>query len=241
MRAYDHRKPLISIHIPKCAGTSLTTVLQGWFGDNFYRHYLNPQTQSKPPRRDFRARTSLWRRLTQGQQYRANICIHGHFNKLRGFGIQDYYPTVDQFITVLRDPFEIAVSDYFYAKKQGAARIVDGKPAPIAERFRDFADFFEREVLHRTSYITNHMPGEVTLGNFERMFSQQFVYVGVTEDLPTSIQKLADKLGYPRVEVTHANEALRDETVRPGMREAFVKHHPLEYAMYEFAQAHYKD
>ncbi len=38
-----------------------------------------------------------------------NICIHGHFSKYRGMGIKAYYPEVEPFITVLRDPYEIAL------------------------------------------------------------------------------------------------------------------------------------
>jgi hypothetical protein len=239
MRAYDRREPLISIHVPKCGGTSLTDVLRGWFGPGFYRHYYDETRGALPPRRDLRA--GLWRRTLLRQPYRAGLCLHGHFNRERGFGIQDYYPQVRQFITVLRDPFEIAISDYFFAKGRGEEWFVGGQRAPIRERYRDFADFFEREVLHRQSYIANHMPVDMTLDNFERVFAQQFIYVGITEDLPATVRRLAGKLGFPPVSVEHANPAPRDEAVAPGLREAFVRTHPLEYAMYEFARAHYQD
>ncbi len=96
MKKYNNEKPLISIHIPKCGGSSFKEVLQKWFIGGFYSHYFNEKSNKMP----------------QKYVLSAGICVHGHFNKARGFGIKDYYPEVDQFITFLRDPFEITTSDY---------------------------------------------------------------------------------------------------------------------------------
>jgi len=48
MNAYNPKKPLISIHIPKCAGTSFTDVLKIWFKGGFLRHYHNEKTNTSP-------------------------------------------------------------------------------------------------------------------------------------------------------------------------------------------------
>ncbi|MBI3796453.1 MAG: sulfotransferase family 2 domain-containing protein [Deltaproteobacteria bacterium] len=101
MKPYDREKPLISIHVPKCAGGSFGVVLQSWFGPNLCPHYPNWELRQTPPRYD----------LKEG------ICIHGHFNSFKGVGVLDYYPQVEQFITILRDPFEMAVSFYFFRKR----------------------------------------------------------------------------------------------------------------------------
>lgn len=93
--------PLISIHIPKCAGSSFSNVLEKWLGQKFYKHYFNEESNKMPPK----------------YVLRPGLCIHGHFNKERKFGIKGCYSEVDQFVTILRNPFEIAISDYFYAKR----------------------------------------------------------------------------------------------------------------------------
>jgi hypothetical protein len=41
MKTYDPDFPPISIHIPKCAGRSLETVLETWFGSGLLKHYPN--------------------------------------------------------------------------------------------------------------------------------------------------------------------------------------------------------
>jgi hypothetical protein len=239
MRAYDRNWPLISIHVPKCGGSSVRQVLRDWFKPNYHGHYYNEQTSTPPPRHNLRS--GYWRRVWLRRPYRAGVCVHGHFNWVRGYGVQDYYPDARQFITVLRDPFEIAISDYFYAKARGDQWFVNGVRAPIAENYAGLPDYFERAILKRKYLIANHMPVEVTLKTFEQVFRDQFIYVGLTEDMPTTMRRLAAKLGFPPVEVPHANESKRDEPVLPGMREAFVEGHPLEFALFEYARAHYQD
>lgn len=50
MKQHDPRKPLFSIHIPKCAGSSFSEVLKGWFGSGYRRHYPN-EKRNTPPRK----------------------------------------------------------------------------------------------------------------------------------------------------------------------------------------------
>jgi hypothetical protein len=169
------------------------------------------------------------------------VCIHGHFDSRRGYGVQQYYPYIHQFITVLRDPFEIAVSDYFYAKAQGESRFIGGKRMTIAENYRGIEDFFERAVMRRDSFLIHYMPRELTLDNFERLFDTEFVYMGIAEDVPESANRLADKLGFPRGKAPHINQSPRDEPIPPGLRDTFVRKYPVDYALYNYAAAHYKD
>jgi hypothetical protein len=238
MRRYERRLPLISLHIPKCAGTSLMRVLRGWFRDGFYTHYFDERHSQMPMRHAIEAHG--WRSRLLRQAFRPGVCIHGHFDSTRGFGVQDYYPNVEQFITVLRDPFEIGLSDYFYAKREGQAWMIAGQAAPITERFRGLPDFFEREMLPRHTYIMNYLPEPVNEANYVDVL-RRFIYIGVAEDLDTTMRQMARKLGRPPATLRHANASPRDEPVPLGMRETFVRTHPLEYALYEYALAHYRD
>src|SRR4051812_44760915 len=219
MKLYDADKPLISIHVPKCGGTSFQSVLGQWFGPGFYPHYAVGRLSQLPQRHEFKG----------------SICIHGHFNKRRKIGVRDYYPDADQFITMLRDPFEMAVSRYFYGKWLGENRFIKGKPAPIQARFPDVRAYLKREF-----YLRYFFPSEVTLETYEEMFERQFVYVGITEDLQTSVEVLARRLGFQPVEVGRLNTSVHDEEVTAEMREEFVAQHPLEYAIYNYAVSHYK-
>lgn len=99
--AYNSKEPLISLHIPKTGGTSLRTILLRWFPNGqFLEHY--PNNGLLPLRHDCRG----------------PVCIHGHFNSTRGFGVAEYYPHASQFITFLRDPFNRICSLCFFLTRQ---------------------------------------------------------------------------------------------------------------------------
>ena len=142
MKSYDPEVPLYSIHIPKCGGTSFRKALEGWFGERFFIHYF--QAADAPPERI---------------EVRPGSCVHGHFNRKKGFGLLDYYPDARQVITVLRDPLETAVSNYFFWKDKARARQL--RLGLIAEGsdhdYRDIDDFFRKRPL---SHIPNFMPCE---------------------------------------------------------------------------------
>jgi sulfotransferase famil protein len=223
MRRYDKEKPLISIHVPKCGGTSFRSVLERWFGANFYPHYFGEQLNERPCK----------------HETRRGICIHGHFNNQRAIGIMDYYPEVDQFIMILRNPFEMAVSRYFFLKGRGENRFRGGNPLPpIREQFKDIGDYLRRYGKRR--YVMNLLPCEVTLENYEEMFDKYFVYIGITEDLQTSVDVLARRLGFPSMPVGRLNTSVHDEEVTAELREEFINNHPFAYAIYEYAVRHYK-
>ncbi|MBW1940370.1 MAG: sulfotransferase family 2 domain-containing protein [Deltaproteobacteria bacterium] len=107
MKKYDSTIPLISIHIPKCAGTSFAEILTAWFGRGFLQHYPDEKNNKSPKKHN----------IYIGKHFKPRLCIHGHFNNNRGNGVQDYYPNVDQYIMILRDPFEVYLSNYFYVKR----------------------------------------------------------------------------------------------------------------------------
>ena len=104
VKIYESSQPLIFIHIPKTAGVSVTEIFNGWYGDRLLLHYHDEVAEKMPAKYDLK---SIHDALLP-------ICIYGHFNRKRGFGLEDYYPDINQFITILRDPFERAISGYFF-------------------------------------------------------------------------------------------------------------------------------
>ena len=217
MRTYEPDEPLIFIHIPKTAGASTRCVVQQWFGDRLSLHYYNEKS-GKPPERRILAE--------RGKEPRI---VYGHFNSLRGFGVQDYYPEVRQFITMLREPFEMAVSGYFYVRKAGA----DWKDPSRVPR-ESLADYLENHTLN----MLNHFPDKITLDNYQEVIESKFVSIGITEHLAESLRHIAEKVGkrfdpasLPRLNATARDHSANDES----LRERFVKQHPLEYAVYQYA------
>lgn len=225
MKTYDKTKPLISIHIPKAGGSTFQGILKKWFGPGLYFHYFN-EIENKMP---------------ETHELRPGICIHGHFNKRRDFGIEHYYPEAGQFITFLRDPFEIVISRYFFEKKREriARSFRDGKPLDLQD---DINEYLEAEI-HKENYhpnILDYMPVEITLDNYKEVIDDYFIYIGVMEDYQFSIDRLAAKLGFSSLPVEHLNKSERFMDYSPVYREKFIEHHPVEWAFYDYVSAHYK-
>jgi len=225
MKTYDRNKPLISIHIPKNGGVSFGQVLGQWFGKDLYFHYYD-EIKNKFPERH---------RLLPG------VCIHGHFNKKRNFGIQDYYPEADQFITFLRDPFEILVSRYFFVKKRYAEgrSFLAGNPLQLS---KDLDEYLKMEITKKDYHpnILDYMPTEVTMSNFKEVINEYFVYIGIIEDYQFSIDRLAGKFNYPSLPVGHLNKSERFGSYSSEYKKKFIESHPVEYAFYRYVFNNYK-
>lgn len=220
MRHYDPNAPLIALHIPKTAGTSIRRVFKEWFGSGLLLHY---HVGKIPPKHD----------IVGLHRPEAPVVVYGHFNSARGFGVADYYPTVRQFVTILRDPFEKRVSRYFYWKS------INQRPPG----WTDNAEFDLRSlVLSDTGGSMGHFPAPLTMANYRELINTQFVEIGVTEYLEESLARIGRKLGrtYEPHTVPRLNVAERDEDVPSSLREEFVEQQPLEYAVYNYVRSMYE-
>lgn len=222
MQTYDPAKPLIFLHIPKTAGTTVRKAFFDWFGNGLLYHYYNEQEGCPPPRLDL-AKTA---EDLGGEP----LCIFGHFNAARGLGVRSYYPEVHQFITFVRDPFETAVSTYFYVKSD---------PYRWAEPKTWILDVTLREFLSSApggDGVSPFFPVTLTQDNYRDVLSAFFVHVGVTEHMRRSLDTIASKLGFPSPAAEQfLNRSARDEAVPYDLRDEFLSRRPLESAIYRYA------
>lgn len=221
---YDSTRPLFSVHIPKCGGTSVAANLAHWFGDGLKYHYADEAAGTLPVK---------WP-LTRG------LCVHGHFNNTRGFGVSDYYPEASQFVTFLRDPLEMHLSLYFYLKQNSGHSYKEGKRYDITAEFPDVDAFIEgvcrdREHFFALSFL-RYLPGRIAPDNLEETLFARFLHVGITADLGNSVAILARKLGRDPLPADHLNAAPRDEEIDYGrFVELHRKHYFVEHEIYRHA------
>lgn len=229
--AYDPSRPLFSLHVPKTAGTSFRKDLEAWFGpDHLALHYRGDQ--GEPP-----ARAEL----------KPGLCVHGHFNRLRGIGVREYYPQAAQFIVLLRDPFERFVSTWRYLHFQ----IRHGVHQPDFADQPDLGVWLDRrrraaegrETEDPFSFLAQLADAADPAGP-AAVFGPDYLAVGVTERYADSLELIAAVLGRrPPDEVTRLNRAdeahrTGDPTeARPDLRQIHERAFPLEYAVYDAACA----
>jgi hypothetical protein len=104
---------LISVHLPKTAGSSFGTSLEEHFGDRLYRDYRDIPLNTPPFRR--RALAALSNALIIGRRVREADCIHGHFLPIK-YQLMQVTRTV-RFVTWLRDPVERLASHYHFWRR----------------------------------------------------------------------------------------------------------------------------
>ena len=231
MKRYDVNKPLIFTHIPKCAGTSVIRVLRHWFR-GFYHHTFTYEKEGRPMER-------VTTRDGRGNWLPEVKCIHAHFDHRRGYGLPYFYPEVDQYVTILRDPFDIIVSMYFFAKgkAKGQGFFHEGKQVDFCSIYPHLASYVEDHPV----WLYDHLPQDLTLENIDRYVEDRFVYIGIFEDMNTSIEQLRKILGKPPVSMPVWNKSSYDEPVPEELRRWFYHNHPLLKRLYTIAQATYRD
>lgn len=224
MKQFDKEKPLILIHIPKTAGMSVKEIYKGWFGDNLLFHYKDWSNNSLPNKH------SLY---IDSDNKNPNV-IYGHFNSGAGFGIEQYYPEANQFVTILRDPFEIAVSGYFYMKLN--------KP-DWRERLNLQAGGLREYISELQSNVLDYFPVKVREDNYKQVIEELFIEIGVMEYLDESMIRISTKLGKPYTpnSLSKLNTSKRcGEKIPIDLKEDFKQRHELEYKLYNYVLSRYQ-
>lgn len=219
MRRYDPTEALIFIHVPKTAGQSVFAVVRDWFGGRVCRHYYDEANRQLPVWHDLRARD-------------APRMVFGHFNRNRGFGIEDYYPEAMQFVTLLRDPLAMHISRYFYTRRKAPGWHETGR----GEMPEDLGTFIETGHLN----MLEHFPRAMTAANWRYEIETRFVDIGCVETLEASLARIARRLGQkvpdgalPRKNAGPDQRLDIPEETRRRFRERW----PLEHAVYDYARS----
>lgn len=222
---YDPSRTLFSLHVPKTAGTSFRHDLESWFGPENMGYHYHGYHREPPPR----------------FEPRPGLCIHGHFNRLRGIGVRQYYPDASQFIVFLRDPFDRFVSNWRYLQFQ----VRDGFRVPELDDNPDFPEWLARrrraaEAGEDPFSFLAQLPDPIDPTRAGDIFGPAFVGVGVSERYAESMRMFAAALGKPApADVTRLNT--RTDPHREGethedlsaWRAEYERSFPLEYSVYE--------
>lgn len=220
MQVYDPKQPLIYVHVPKTAGISVRQVFEKWFPKQLRRNYFNEKEGRLP--RKLNLDDAIWEASPP--------VIYGHFNRKRGFGIEQYYPSVRQCVTLLRDPFEMHLSRYFFTLKRASewkgGSDVDG--ASLIQHVRDG---------HLN--MLEHFPRTVTADNYRDIIDEFFIHVGTVEKLQDNLTKLAATLGKPLQpeDIPHLNATQRPDDIPASLREDFREKWRLEYDVYDYVRS----
>jgi hypothetical protein len=212
---------IVSVHIPKTAGTSFNYDLAQVFGQRLLRDYGDWPESTTPEGtlHNERCRADMLADAERiGQQYDA---IHGHFTASKYAGV---FP-VTALVTMVRDPYQHAVSTYEHARR------VSASPHPGFRLFKEarmsLLDFIEAFPNHQALYF-----GGISV--------EDFAIVGVTERYQQTIAlfealfKIAMPRHSARQNVNPDKPGLEYE-IAPEVRRAIERCRPEDIALYRQA------
>jgi len=166
------RNPIISLHIPKCAGTSLKESLQKSLGDNLQLDYGDRVLDISEEARIYRIKSKK-NSLEKLESIKNKVIIHGHFY---GFKYLDIFPE-SKFVTIIRRPDSLLLSCYHYLLQ----RKDDNPLIKLAKKSKTFDDFIEIEefqnIITKVSYPLQ---------------PSSFFYIGFFENYKESLGKYSE-------------------------------------------------
>ncbi len=219
---------LISVHLPKTAGSSFLSAIEQHYGDRLVQDYGDRPINKTTFRRNFNAVQGCLLNMGSRSRFRHIDCIHGHFMPLKYLLLKA--STKKQFVVWMRDPVERLASHYLYWIRNYNPidagklhhRVVDEKWS--LERF-----CLGPEMRNVYSKFFWGFP----LGRFD--------FVGITEFYDSEIEYFAEhlvgaKLESIRVNV-NPNPVAHSYIDDPDFRSKIQAYHQADVALYEQALA----
>ncbi len=166
---------LISVHIPKSAGTSFQEILQSQFGPRLQLDYAD-----RPLAPNYRWRMLRRRWQSEGRDVQASAydCIHGHFVADK----YDFLGASARHATWLRDPVQRVASHYHYWQRTPDLRNPDCRL--LIEQRLSLEEF---AALPRMRNVSARFFGSKR--------PRDFFFIGLVEDLPASLLRFSRLTG----------------------------------------------
>jgi hypothetical protein len=224
------------LHIPKAAGTTLSTLL-GRYYDKDKIFYI----------RGSRLQESITELANLSASRRAKIMLlSGHMP----FGLHEYLPQPTTYVTMLRHPTSRAISGYYYIRTHPKHKLSEA----INLKNMDIESYVSSGLTSDTDngqirMLTGHID-DVEIGGCTRQMLEQakanlsnhFAVVGFSERFDESVLLMKRKLGWNRPPFyTEKNAAEHKPPELPEhVLSVIRKHNELDQELYEWASTRFR-
>jgi len=219
---------LISVHLPKTAGSSFLEALESHFGDHMLRDYADlPMNRST-----FRRNVSALQRavmLSGRDRVNARIdCIHGHYMPIKYRLLRSATPK--SYVTWMRDPVERLASHYYYWRRSYEAETAARVHSLVVEEDWSLERFcFSREMRNTYTKFLWGFP------------LAKFHFIGITEDFDNEIRRFSTQILGGELPVPSVNRnpgaAMGPYIEDPEFRAAIESYHAKDMGLYRQALA----
>ncbi len=202
--------PIVSIHIPKCGGTSLLSSLLKLEPEYRLIEFYPDNSKHLPENFNF-----------------DKAVIHGHFERFAGRAIENVLPDAQEFITLLRSPYDVCTSAYRY----GLENNFDWATNMNYEKYMDW--WFEQPQGPLLAALPNWQHNESV-----EQYASKFLEIGVLDHLDKYLDKLSNlfgvNIGAPqKINITSNKRKL------PDLSKTLERAHPRDYELYDYVKNTY--
>jgi hypothetical protein len=221
--------PLIFLHLPKTAGTTLNAVLMRQF----------PRGQTYLLRsKNFAENLAVFKSTPEPLRHRIRL-LHGH----QSFGLHAFLAPGARYLAVLREPVARVISHYHYVKatehpmfidaiREGGMSLVDYAASSISGELENgqtrwIAGIWDDRTLQESDL-------DQAIENIEK----HFAWLGLTEYFDESLIDLAMKYQWPRIYYRKKNvlDSARASPIPPQAIEAITERNRLDLKLYAYAK-----
>lgn len=222
---------IISVHLPKTAGSSFRALLERRFGDRLLLDY-----DDRPLAHSDEVRNAAAVELSSSDH--AGIlaeydCVHGHFLPLKYAGLKNA-----TFITWMRDPVERYVSHYLFWKRNWEEQAIAPRNPGLKSLLEGGGAFPDMEEFLQMPEFLNVYAR--FLWNFDL---GRFSFIGFVETRQASLARLATSLGWADASDVMLNvnpDRARDGyEVAQGLREQIAAANGEDVDLYQWAIARF--
>ena len=228
MPRHDHRQvadvqpTVIFLHIGKTAGSTMRQVLRRQFPSSEIMVVRSP---IRDPRRLRREDTlAYFANLPEQERMRPRLIL-GHTI----FGLHEFVPRPSTYITLLRDPLSLVVSQYGYVRRTPGHWLHQTALQMSLEEYVQSGVSLEmdnsqtRAISGDVSTEFGHCSREM-LDAAARHIAESFTFVGLTERFDETLVLLGEAFGWSRLAYVRVNVApIRERQVLPSETTAMIR------------------
>jgi hypothetical protein len=235
----------IFLHIPKCAGTTVLTVISACARHDHRVERRFPVTGTR--NRDFLPRatvfitkdwTGAWDAVERSKAHDLDKTdlASGHFP----FGVHRFMTGESKYVTTLRDPVAREISSFNFHCQRGFLEDDES-----LERLLDDGRILDNPQTRMIAGL-EAMSGpctEATLNTAKHNLQSHFVLVGVTEKTDEFIAALLGINGWPAVVYPRAQVTKRKVLEKPpdSLLDRLGEYHECDVQLHEYAVRHWED
>lgn len=207
---------LISVHIPKTAGTSFRLILEEEYGKDMVCRLDMPLGGSK-----IEVNRRIWKDAPTPPEYKV---LHGHFSpKLLNerFDIDQDIPM----ITWLRDPVERVISNYYYLSQRLHEELDEKRKGLniLKKMEKSLLEYADNEISRNR--MTKFLDGAKI---------EDFAFIGIVENFKEDLVRLASVLEWNSVPYVKVNVTKKEKpVVSDDIRRQIKEWNMADVALYE--------